>query len=226
MFVTGRADARIIKPGWDAAAFDLQLVVRNYIKDGMCVWDIGSNQGIFSTLAASKVGRNGAVYALEADPHYADMIHRTTKRLPENYERINILCAAISGEVGVLEFAVAAKGHARSRLLSAAPEDFPIAGKKSVASLTGDFLLDHWRSPDFIKMDVEGEELNALAGSASVLRKSRPVFYLEVSRHHEEAVTDLLRSFDYSIFHLAGSGEEEPIETCSFHTIAKPSEKC
>ena len=49
-----------------------------------------------------------------------------------------------------------------------------------MVSVTGDFLLDHWPAPDFVKMDVEGAELLALQGAGRLLEEVRPTFYIEV----------------------------------------------
>ncbi len=222
IYVTGRADARVLKPGWDGAALDLQLITRTLVQPGMCVWDIGANQGILSFLAASKVGAEGAVYALEADPRYADQIFRSGLRLSPAYRPVTVLCAAISDSRDVLEFAISAKGHARNRLVQEGDDRSGFAAVKSVIALTGDDLLERWRAPDVIKMDVEGAELAALRGCERVLSEARPVLYLEVSERTREDVTALLRGHGYQIFHLEGDGSETPVETCTFYTIARP----
>ena len=56
-------------------------------------------------------------------------------------------------------------------------------------ALSGDDLLATWRAPDFIKMDVEGAELSALAGCDKILSEVRPVFYIEVADHNSAAAT-------------------------------------
>lgn len=215
---------RVIKWGWNGAAFDLQLVARNIVRSGMCVWDVGANQGIMAFLAASKVGPKGSVYALEADPRYADMIQRSARRLSATYEPVTVLCAAIAEHSGVLDFAVSAQGHARNRLLDHAPPSFEISARKSVVALSGNDLLVHWRAPDLIKMDVEGAELGALRGSESLFSGPRPVFYIEVSAENADTVTTFLRELDYAVFHLEGSGRERPVDQCTFYTIARPRE--
>ena len=101
-------------------------------------------------------------------------------------------------------------------------EGFEIEAVKTVASFCGDRLLDFWGKPDVIKMDVEGAELAALKGCNELLRSVRPIFYIEVSEQNERTVADLFRSYEYEIFHLQGNGQEQPIKTCSFYTIARP----
>ena len=222
MFVNGRADIRVFRPGWRGCAHDLTLVGRNIVRQGMCVWDIGANLGIMSVFAASKVGNRGAVYALEADPYYANQIFSSSEKLSDAYQPINVLCAAIADRTGVLDFGVARRGHARNRLIDYADDSFQVEARKMVPALKGDELLEAWRAPDFIKMDVEGAELDVLGGCDTLLAKIRPVFYIEVSPENQQSVSKLFRRYDYAIFYLCGDGSETPVDTCSFYTIARP----
>ncbi|UCD67711.1 MAG: FkbM family methyltransferase [Betaproteobacteria bacterium] len=224
MYVTARSDARVLRRGWDGCAYDLQLVARHIIQPGMCVWDVGANLGIMSVLAAFRVGSGGAVYALEADPAYADRIFRSSQRLSSTYQPVNVLCAAIADGDGILEFAIAKQGHARNKLFGLAGEGFEVEARKMVPSIRGDELLDAWRVPDFIKMDVEGAELQALQGSRNILRSARPIFYIEVSPENQKAVSELFHDYDYDIFHLQGDGTERPEQECTFYTVARPRE--
>lgn len=223
VLVTGRSDMRVLKPGWKACARDLMLVTRHIVERDMCVWDIGSNLGILAAMAASKVGPRGSVFALEADPEYARLISQTASKLPKTYASIIVLCAAIADKRGVMTFGVADKGHARSKLLGISDdEQFKLASKKQVITVSGDELLEYWSPPAFVKMDVEGAELLALNGSRCLLSEVRPIFYLEVSPHNQKPVSDLLKSHQYEIFHLQGDGSEKPVDECTFYTIARP----
>jgi FkbM family methyltransferase len=223
IYVTGRADARVLKPGWDGAAFDLQIVSRRMINSGMTVWDIGANQGILSFMAASRVGATGAVFALEADPAYADLIFRSSQRLSDKYGRVNVLCAAIADRNGFLKFGVSTKGHARNKLLGLGDDEgFSLSSIKTVPAFSGDSLLESWAAPDFIKMDVEGAEVLALTGCDTILRTVRPTFYIEVSRQNEGRATEIFRDYNYDIFKLKGDGSEAHIEECCFYTVARP----
>jgi FkbM family methyltransferase len=228
VIVTGRSDARVLRPGWRACAHDLMLVTRNLVTPGMCVWDLGANLGIFSAMAAFRAGPEGAVFALEANPYYADLVDRTARDLPHTYAPITVLCAAIAEARTVMNFGVSAKGHARSSLLGLAEDEEPparLASVKQVVTVTGDDLLAAWKAPGFVKMDVEGAELLALRGSTALLRDVRPIFYLEVSKPNQRVVSDLLRGHGYALFHLRGDGSEAPVDICSFYTIARPNER-
>ncbi|UWQ20458.1 FkbM family methyltransferase [Jannaschia sp. W003] len=225
--VTPRADARLLRRGWEGIARDLMLVADRMVRPGDAVWDIGANQGIFAFLAAYRAGPGGAVRALEADPAYADMAFRSAAALGPSYAPVEVLCAAIADAPGVLLFAVSSRGHARSHLVGhgggdAAP---PAAAIRSVVAVTGDGLLAHWPAPALVKIDVEGAELAALEGCARLLRDVRPVLYVEVSERNADAVTARLRAAGYALGDLQGDGSVRPAPRCTFHTVAWPEER-
>ena len=219
--VSPRADMRILKSGWRGVAYDLTLVARNYVKPGMVIWDIGANQGIFSFLSAYKTGGQGAVYALEADPHYADQIFRSHQRVSKRYCPIEVMCAAIGQTSGFARLQVSKRGHARNHLVSSehiqTEKDL-----KCVPVLAGDFLLDFWRAPDIIKLDVEGYEVFALSGMSRILSEIRPIIYVEVTEENSPAATRIFSDHGYSINHLKGDGHLAPVDKCTFFTMAMP----
>jgi len=227
IYVTSRSDIRLLMPGWKDSAGDLLLVAERYIRHGCCVWDLGSNLGIFSFCAAFKSGSSGQCYSLEPDPKYAELQNRTLSRLPSGYAQVTVLCAAIASEMALLELANPRNGHARNHL-TILPGNLATETEstKQVVSITGDFLAKHWKKPDFVKMDVEGAELLALEGMPLLLEKARPVFYVEVCEDNRKQASALFRKLNYRMFRLASDGTEEAVESCAFNTIAKPAEKC
>ncbi len=86
--------------------------------------------------------------------------------------------------------------------------------------------------PDFIKIDIEGYEYEAIKGSASFLSKHRPVLFLELHLNYLEqrklspkGVVELLEQCGYSFFTYAGAKLSAgdvygtPLAIC--HVVAK-----
>lgn len=220
IYVTPRADRRVLYPGWEKCANDLVIVARQNIKKGDVVWDIGANLGIFSALASGKAGREGKVYAVEADPAYASIVQRTaTTCITAEHASINALSAAVADKNGILTFNVAARGTARSSIMTS--RDIKVERQISVVSVTLDTLLDDWAAPDFIKMDVEGAEALALQGAERLLSEARPTFYLEVSPENAETVGAIFEKHKYKMFKL-NAGNELPVDLPGLYTIARP----
>jgi FkbM family methyltransferase len=149
--ITSRSDIRLLTPGFRRSASDLLQVASLYIKPGSCVWDIGSNLGVFSFCASWKAGPQGSVYSLEADPFYVELQNKTVRSLPTGYSSVIPLCAAVADTMGIVGLCIPRRGHSRNHLASVESNN---AGEtealKQVVSLTADFLLKYWPKPDFV----------------------------------------------------------------------------
>ncbi|MFZ0304484.1 MAG: FkbM family methyltransferase [Terracidiphilus sp.] len=224
--VTARSDIRLLLPGLESSASDLFEVASRYIKRNFCVWDVGSNLGVFSFCSARKAGVDGKVYSLEADPHYVELQNKTIRSLPAEYAPVSPLCGAIANRMAILELTISKRGHSRNHL---AEVPGSVEGdreeRKQVVSITADFLLEFWTRPNFVKVDVEGAELLFLSGAHRLLSEVRPTLYIEVFRENQQQASDILRSFDYTLHALSPNGIESSLETCAVNTIAKPRER-
>lgn len=224
--VTTRSDVRLLAPGFSHTASDLFHVARSWIKAGDCVWDIGSNLGIFSVCAAWKAGPKGRVFALEADPSYADLLFRTARSLSDRYASVTPLCAAVADTLSILELAIPRRGHSRNHLRVVSDmNDQETEAVKQVVSVTCDFLLARWPKPDFVKIDIEGAELLFLAGAGDLLSTVRPDLYLEVSPTNCDQITELLLSHRYVLSRVDPDGTAARVDRCEFNTLAQPGEK-
>ena len=220
VFVTPRADLRVLWPSYQKSALDLMLIVRHFVSPSHCVWDIGSNQGIFSVCAAYKAGPTGQVFSVEADPTYAALQHRTFSALPPGNAPCSVLCAAVADRGGILDFSVSARGHARSGLTKVAIER--VASHKPVVAVTLDYLLDFWPAPNVAKIDVEGADLLVLQGASRLLREANPLIYIEMTPETYPHSSDLLRAAGYELFHLHGDGSLSPLIQFSPYVVARP----
>lgn len=222
LYVAPRADLRVLYPGYRASGLDLMLVAEHFVEPGACVWDIGSNQGIFAACAAAKAGPTGKVFSVEADPAYAALQHRSFSRFSSAVAPCSVLAAAISDAVSLLDFAVSAKGHARSGIASVS--DGPIAAHKPVVSVTLDFLLEHWPAPNVVKIDVEGADFMALSGAPRLLRDARPLVYIEMTPQTRARSSQILNDAGYRLSRLTGDGTLAPIEQHTPYVIAQPAQ--
>jgi hypothetical protein len=61
-----------------------------------------------------------------------------------------------------------------------------------------DYVARHRIRVDFLKVDIEGKEMEALEGARETLKSMRPVLLIEVSRNHV-AVAALLAELGYRV---------------------------
>lgn len=227
IYVTSRSDVRLLAPGFSWSAGDLITVAEKYVRDGNVVWDIGSNLGVFAFCSALQAGRRGRIYSLEPDPRYADIQFRTLSRFPEKAARIDVLSAAVADQIGLVELLIPKKGHSRSHLAQVAGNSAgEVDVRKPVVALTLDWLLGRWRTPDFIKIDVEGAEGLAIMGADRLFAEARPEGYIECAEENVEMLTRFFRDRDYRLFAMRERGMEYPVDRFVFNTIVRPQEKC
>jgi FkbM family methyltransferase len=155
--------------------------LNDFLKEGDCFIDIGSNIGLFSLYASGKVGPSGQVIAFEP-------ANRTYNRLLENIhlnslENIKPFQLGLSDRDEVLELNISSSGYeAWNTFVQTTNERFSSKEKVQVKSFDH-FLLENAIDVDkisLIKLDVEGFEINVLKGSAGLLScKNAPAFMVE-----------------------------------------------
>jgi FkbM family methyltransferase len=170
--------------------------LKNYkIKPGDIVIDVGGYEGTFSIYAAKIVGEIGKVIVFEPDTE-------NCRRLSENIKlnglkNVIIVNKALWCKNGKLKF--------NNKHTAGASFNFnasPYAKEIDVVSLDSELNKLGIDKVDFIKMDIEGSEVEALKGAKNVLMQNK--VNLAVASYHiingEETSTEvenILRKFGY-----------------------------
>ena len=161
-------------------------------------FDIGANAGIYTLLVAQMSGSK--VYAFEPLPENLAYLrqHISLNRL----ENVEVIEVAISNEKRLAKFA---SGGSRSegRLSD--------EGEINVPCVTLDSLILSQRvaQPDYIKMDIEGEELRALQGATYCFTEIRPELFL--ATHGTQLLQEccgLLKSWNYDVWSIVNNGSD------------------
>lgn len=228
-FVTPDAGLKYLKSNLNSGHAELFRLAERFVRPGQHVWDVGSNVGIFAIAAAHRVGAEGSVLVVEADPCLAALIQRSAC-LPENRDRsISVLCAAASSTFGVATFHIAMRARASNSLHApGSPHAHTQSGGvryvQPVATLPLDALLDEFPAPSVIKIDVEGAELMAINGCRKVLQVARPIVFLEADKLSSPELVAILREHRYRLF----DGDQDPpvaVDQCTYNTLAVPEER-
>lgn len=192
--------------------------VESILRPGMTVLDIGAHHGYYTLLASMLVGSQGRVIAFEPSP-------RERIRL-ERHIRLNN-CA----NVRVEQIAVGASPGRAELFLVEGVEDYcnslrpPAVNAEtrrvSVEVVTLDEFLSSTGLTEvhFVKLDVEGAELDVLRGASNLLRQPlRPVFMVEVYDLRTQPwgyaardIVQFLAERGYTWFGLADNGTPVPI---------------
>lgn len=140
----------------------------HYLRPGDVFVDVGANIGLFSVIAAKRVGEGGRVYAFEP-------VALPRQRLEENirlnqFHNVSIQPFALSDQAGWLEMSIPTDGHDAWSSLAA-----PIAGAgiqmDRIEAVTWDDFADRigLAKPRMMKIDVEGWENRVLDGASATL---------------------------------------------------------
>jgi FkbM family methyltransferase len=143
-------------------------------QDGMTVLDVGGCRGEYAIYASKRVGPTGKVLLLEPDPTNIELAKKNI-RLNGNPSNIEIIPAGLWSERGTVSFAAGYADTSSIVSLAESPPSEP--GRvmdiptESLASLVERYKLERM---DMVKMDIEGAELQAVAGAAQLPPQLKP----------------------------------------------------
>jgi len=153
--------------------------IKNRIKEGFIIYDIGACLGFYSLLFAKLIRGNGKVYSFE--PNYS-IFERLLLNIKLNNFGSSIVPLNIAlGEKKTRgELVVLPNNVGRSTLHPALKNQYKSTDKfiQKVNIECADNL--NIPRPDFVKIDVEGFETNVLMGMLGILSKNAPDLFIEI----------------------------------------------
>lgn len=145
-------------------------VVLPFIKDGDVVIDAGANIGCYAYAFLNKIGANGFLYAFEpADESFECLEHNL-----KSFNNVELFNSALSFKEGYCTVV---------RENNNVGMNYVIESKKSDTIKVNTIDNLHLSKLDFIKIDVEGDELNVLIGANTTINKLKPTMYIEINSH-------------------------------------------
>lgn len=185
---------------------------------GTCFWDVGANVGVYSLYCGS-LDRNIRILAFE--PHEANNeklhLNRDESRFmmrPDGFAKIEVLCFALGGRVGICEMMVPdpTSGSTGSQIQKlshteaqntrhtdggqAQREKNQIVTVETIDHLV--HVFPQYPAPDYLKIDIDGQEYSVLLGGFNTLSTVRSVL-IEVSKASKELVLETMRIKGYSL---------------------------
>lgn len=165
-------------------------------------FDIGSNVGFCTFGLTSKVTTSINYHLFEANKNLCFLLKKSKELYPQCSIVINNAC--ISDTEGTSSFSVVNEETGQSH----------VSEDNNVGYKIRNLLLDDYckkkdiQSIDFMKMDIEGYELNALRGATSLLKNQKiKSLYLEIMPKNFKRynlshfdVLSYLKSFGYKLF--------------------------
>ncbi len=148
------------------------------VEDGDIVIDAGACWGDTTLYFANIVGSSGRVYSFEFIPNNLRILKKNIKLNPHLKEIIKIVENPL-WNVSDIELLYIENGPS-SKLSFDPLEDF--TNKVNTLTIDNFVKLYNVSEVDFIKMDIEGAELNAISGAKETLKPYKPK--LAISLYH------------------------------------------
>ncbi|MBI3182683.1 MAG: FkbM family methyltransferase [Myxococcales bacterium] len=208
--------------------------LRAYLRPGMTVLDVGAHHGLYTLLAATMVGPGGRVIAFEPSPRELEHLqaHVRLNRLENvSLERLALGEGERSSDFYVCQGRETGCNSMRRPNVPDRLERIEV----QVQSLDCYLERAGVTRVDWVKLDVEGAELEVLRGAKRVAAELRPVWMCELCDLRTEpwgypsaAIFDELAAHRYGWFSVDLDGRLRPCERRErFHQnlVAIPEER-
>lgn len=145
-------------------------VVKEQVKSGDTVLDIGANIGYYTLIFAKLVGKQGKVFAFEPEPDNFALLQKNIEI--NGYSNIVLIPKAVSDKNEIIKLYLCEKNKGMHRAYNS------IFCNKYIeieSIRIDDYFQQNNQTIDFIKMDIEGYEYTALQGMLNILRNNKNI---------------------------------------------------
>jgi FkbM family methyltransferase len=169
-----------------------QALVERLVRPGMTVYDIGAQAGFYTLVFSRLVGSAGCVIAFE--PCFSELRYLLEHVTLNALSNVRVVQAAVGEKPGLAGFS-SNRGRCQNRLTADSALIVPVVSIDTV----------DLAPPDLIKMDIEGGESEALAGSRTLLARHRPIVLVALHGPDQKSFClSFLYSLGYRVFTLDG----------------------
>jgi FkbM family methyltransferase len=146
---------------------ELLRIIRNTVKPGMRVLDIGANIGFFTVELSNRVGQNGTVHAFE--PEHLNFSR--LKQIAGSRKNVILNQCAVAEKSGSINLYISDKMNIDHQTYDSGE------GRRQVKinAIALDDYFKNKETVDFFKIDVQGYDYQALKGMMSIIRRSKAV---------------------------------------------------
>jgi FkbM family methyltransferase len=146
---------------------------------GATVLDVGANIGLYSVVAAQRIGDSGIVYAFEPVPENVAYLRKNLE-LNGVADRVAVQEVAVGEADGELEIFLSDRQigtHSAAKATIGVGTSVKVP-MRSVDAFVANSGISHI---DVVKVDVEGYDGQVLQGALQTLRRHKPVLFIEYS---------------------------------------------
>jgi len=148
-------------------------LVKKIVKKDDVVIDLGANIGYYTLIFAKLVGDKGKVYAFEPDPENFALLK---KNIETNcYQNVVLIPKAVSSKNGKQKLYLSNENKGSSSFIHRSTNKKNQKFVEVESIRLDDYFAQKPEQINFIKMDIEGHEEEALKGMTSLLQRSERI---------------------------------------------------
>jgi FkbM family methyltransferase len=172
--------------------------INSEIKNGQTVLDIGAHKAGYLYFMLKQVGEEGKVYAFEPQSNLYQYITKIKELF--KWENVTVERLALSDSAGTVTLYIptnkVSKASSPGATIVESGDHSDIGATENVSTETLDSYCNRNNlKPEFLKIDVEGNELRVFQGGVETLTKYRPKIIAEIEARHvgQEKVLETFR---------------------------------
>jgi FkbM family methyltransferase len=183
----------------------LQALLNRFLNSGGIAFDIGASTGFFALLMSRLVGPTGRVYAFEPVESTVGILRRNLEL--NDVANVEVKPVAVSDAAGSVLLQVPESNASMASMHWHKKE------KSIVTEQVDAVVLDQMEClseicPDLVKIDVEGAEGNVIRGAYELLKRCRPIVFVECSELGRASVWHSMKELGYACFSALDLGVE------------------
>ena len=138
-------------------------IINENINENETVCDLGANIGYATLLMNNKVGLNGKIIAIEPSESNYKLLKKTINENKINH-KVKLLHKAVSNYNGTTTFYLTKESN-----LNSLHKNKHSIKRTNIECITLDTVMEKFGKFSFVKMDIEGGELEALEGASKII---------------------------------------------------------
>ena len=193
--------------------YEVLQAIEQFVRPGHVVADIGANRGLCALRFAKQVGKQGKVHCFEPGPPFFELLKKNISQATDLREVFQLYRMGLSDKPCSLKWKQMEKTPQKANLTE------PTGVEVQVTTLD-QVVKGNWDRLDFIKVEVEGMELEVFKGGKETLTRYRPVLLFESLMDFEKyrkapvrkELVAYLHSLKYHLFRLDAKGRRSPVD--------------
>lgn len=197
---------------------DIIPLIKKYLKREQVFIDVGANIGAITLIASKIVGLSGKVFSYEPS---SEMFKKLLLNIELNKKYSSNIFLRNIGLGDKKDFKeLTPDDQAPGTFIVLNSHDVITRSKKEREIIEIDTLDNDYnklfKSINFIKLDVEGYELQVLLGAQNCLKKFHPILIIE--NNNMLNIEKFLSDFNYDFYNIYPGGIEEKVSKSNFKT--------